>query len=233
VRFLRFFYLFSDVYNICMNTTIAARPRSAGRPRLFDRDAALDIALDHFWRQGFEGTSTTELTAAIGISQPSLYAAFGSKEQLYREALGLYLKRHGQFLANAFTAYPSAKEAIYQALMAAARQYSDPSHAPGCMVASAGLQGSVEHDALFSDLANQRRDGQRALQTRLEQARQEGEIPADTPMAELAAYFAMVIQGMAVQATDGASTEALESMATLAMMAWPREQAIARSKSKR
>lgn len=213
--------LFSDVYNIRMNTLKQPSPRSAGRPRLFDREAALDIALDYFWRQGFEGTSTTQLTAAMGISQPSLYAAFGSKEQLYREAVNLYMQRHGQIFGDAFSAYPSAREAVFQALMAVARQYSDTTHAPGCMVASAGLQGGADHAVLFAEMAGLRRGGQRAIQARLDQARLDGELPAHADTANLAAYFAMVIQGMAVQANDGATASALEAMATLAMKAWP------------
>jgi len=204
-----------------MDTLKTPSPRSAGRPRLFDREAALEIALDRFWRQGFEGTSTTQLTAAIGISQPSLYAAFGSKEQLYREAVSLYVQRHGQFLDKAFNAHLSAREAIFHALLLAARQYSDTTHAPGCMIASAGLQGGADHAVLFAEMAGLRLNGQRAIHARLEQARLDGELAADTDTAALAGYFAMVIQGMAVQAIDGANADALEAMATRAMMAWP------------
>jgi AcrR family transcriptional regulator len=204
-----------------MNALSPTLPRSAGRPRLFDRDAALGIALDMFWRQGYEGTSTGQLTTAMGISQPSLYAAFGPKEQLYRETVALYLRRHGQFLANAFSAHDSAKEGIQHALMAAATQYSDATHAPGCMVASAGLQGGADNAALFADMAGLRAQGQSAIQARLEKARTDGEISSGTDTVTLAAYFAMVIQGMAVQAKDGACTATLQAMATLAMAAWP------------
>lgn len=207
-----------------MDTPKTPQPRSAGRPRLFDREAALEIALDHFWRQGFEATSTTQLTSAMGISQPSLYAAFGSKEQLYREAVGVYLQRHGQFIDKAISEHSSTRKAIFQALLMAARQYSDRAHAPGCMVASAGLQGGVEHAGLHNEMAGLRRNGQRAIHARLEQARRDGELAADTNTQDLAAYFAMVIQGMAVQAIDGASAAALEAMATLAMKAWPRNR---------
>lgn len=207
-----------------MDTPKAAPTRSAGRPRLFNREAALEIALDYFWRQGFEGTSTTQLTTAMGISQPSLYAAFGSKEQLYREAVCLYVQRHGQVLGSAFSANTSAKDAIAQALLAAARQFSDPTHARGCMVASAGLQGGKDHAVLFGEMAGLRLDGQRTLHARLNQATHDGELPVGTPTEQLAAYFAMVIQGMAVQAIDGAGTETLEAIATLAMTAWPTEK---------
>jgi AcrR family transcriptional regulator len=204
-----------------MSTVKTPSPRSAGRPRLFDREAALEIALDHFWRQGFEGTSTTQLTAAMAISQPSLYAAFGSKEQLYREAVSLYVQRHSQFLDEAFNAHLGAREAIFHALLLAARQYSDTTHAPGCMIASAGLQGGADHAPLFAEMAGLRRNAQRAIHARLEQALRNGELAADTDTEALAGYFAMVIQGMAVQAIDGANVGALEAMVTLAMKAWP------------
>lgn len=215
-------HLFSDVYNIVMSAPIPPAPRSAGRPRLFDRDAALGIALDLFWRQGYEGTSTTQLTSAMGISQPSLYAAFGPKEQLYRETVALYLRRHGQFLSIAFSAHASAKEGIQNALLVAAAQYCDSTHAPGCMVASGGLQGSADNRVLYAEMAGFRAQGQSAIQARLDQACSDGEIAPGTDTAALAAYFAMVIQGMAVQARDGASPATLHAIATLAMAAWPK-----------
>lgn len=204
-----------------MDATNPPPVRGAGRPRLFDREAALAIALDRFWRQGFEGTSTTQLIAAMGISQPSLYAAFGSKEQLYREAVALYLKNYGRFLDDAFQSSSTAKDGMRNALLAAARQYSDGAHAPGCMVASAGLQVGDEHGPLFLHMAQLRAAGQEAIRVRLEQAKAEQELPAGTDAQALAAYFAMVIQGMAVQAKDGATTEVLQSMAQRAMMGWP------------
>ncbi len=98
---------------------------------------------------------------------------------------------------------------------------ADSNHAPGCMVASAGLQGGADHAVLFSEMAGLRLNGQRAIHARLEQARLDGELAANTDTAALAGYFAMVIQGMAVQAIDGANVSALEAMVTLAMMAWP------------
>lgn len=209
------------MYNILMPSTKPQLSRSAGRPRRFDRDAALLTAMDYFWRQGFEGTSTTQLTAAMGISQPSLYAAFGSKDELYREAVGLYLTRYGQFLSDAFSTTQSAKEAIFQALMTVARQFCDAAHAPGCMVASAGLQGGKDHAVLHAEMAGLRLGGQRAIEARLEQARHDGELAEDVDTSELAAYFAMVIQGMAVQAKDGARYDALKAMVMIAMRAWP------------
>jgi AcrR family transcriptional regulator len=195
--------------------------RSAGRPRAFDREEALAIALDLFWRQGFDCTSTTQLTAAMGISQPSLYAAFGSKEALYRETLSLYGQRYGAYMAQALTTQTSAQAAVRAFLLGAAKQFSDRRHALGCMVASSGLQGGPENAALYADIAALRQAAQAAIQVRLEAGKAAGELPADTDTAALAAFFAMVIQGMAVQARDGASKARLTSLVELALQAWP------------
>lgn len=200
--------------------TVVAK-RSVGRPRAFDREQALGIALDLFWRQGFEGTSTTQLTAAMGISPPSLYAAFGSKETLYREAVALYLVRYGSFLSAPLTADCTARDAVARILLAAAKQFSQAGHAPGCMVSCAELSASPDNAVLVAEMAALRQSAQSALHVRLEIARKAGELPPQTDTSTLAAFYAMVVQGMAVQARDGAKTALLKRMATMAMRAWP------------
>ena len=196
--------------------------RAAGRPRNFDREEALAVAMDLFWRHGFDGTSTSQLTNAMGISPPSLYAAFGSKEALYREAVAQYQRRHGGFFAQPMAADCTAKEAIKQVLLGAAKQFSHSSHAPGCMVASGELQTSADNGFLVAEMTGLRRAAQQAIRARLDAARKSGEIPTTTDTASLAAFYAMVIQGMAVQARDGASAASLKRMAILAMETWPR-----------
>ena len=200
--------------------TVVAK-RSVGRPRAFDREQALGIALDLFWRQGFEGTSTTQLTAAMGISPPSLYAAFGSKETLYREAVALYLVRYGSFLSAPLTADCTARDAVARILLAAAKQFSQAGYAPGCMVSCAELSASPDNAVLVAEMAALRQSAQSALHVRLEIARKAGELPPQTDTSTLAAFYAMVVQGMAVQARDGAKTALLKRMATMAMRAWP------------
>jgi TetR/AcrR family transcriptional regulator, copper-responsive repressor len=199
--------------------------RRAGRPREFDREAALQVALDLFWRQGFEGTSTMQLTAAMGISQPSLYAAFGSKEALFREAIGLYQSRYGASLLEPMSDERlPVQKAIEMMLLAAARQFSDPRHAPGCMISTSGMQAAPGHAMLFEEIAAIRRMAQDAICQRLETAHAKGELSAGMPPEDLAAFFSAVIQGMAVQAKDGMQTPALECIAQLAVMTLqPRE----------
>jgi AcrR family transcriptional regulator len=196
--------------------------RSAGRPRAFDREKALSIALDLFWRHGFDGTSIPQLTTAMGISPPSLYAAFVSKEALYREAVKLYLTQYSDFASSLFDEKKSARDAIEQALLAAAKQFSDSCHAPGCMISSAELQASPDNQKLAAEIASFRQASQHIVYVRLESARKSGELPSKTDTASLAAFFAMVTQGMSVQARDGAKAAVLKRLAKLAMQAWPR-----------
>jgi AcrR family transcriptional regulator len=195
--------------------------RSAGRPRAFDREQALAVAMQLFWRHGFEGTSTAQLCAEMGIAVPSLYAAFGSKEALYREALALYGQQYGSTLIDALTAPGPAREAVQGMLFVAARQFSQPGHPPGCMVASGELQCSTQAAGLATTLAAQRGEAQRTIRQRLDAALAAGELPAGTDTAALAGYFAMVVQGLAVQARDGAQAAELKRLAALAMAAWP------------
>ncbi len=195
--------------------------RTAGRPRAFDRDKALRLALDLFWRQGFEGTSTSQLTAVMGIAPPSLYAAFGSKDALYREALALYGSRFGGFVSEPMSAGGSTRRAVEQMLLRAARQFSDAEHPCGCMVANGELQASPNSNALAAEVTALRQAAQHQIGVRLDAARRSGELPEGTDTATLAAYFAMVIQGMAVQAHDGAKPALLKRLAASAMSAWP------------
>lgn len=212
-------------YNLKMPKASTAPPshpaRLPGRPRGFDRDAALGIALDLFWRHGYEGVSTAALVAAMGIAPPSLYAAFGNKEALYRECLDLYARRHGAFLGDALMSELPARASLEQALRAACRQFTDRSHAAGCMVSSAGLQGAPGNADQHAQTAAMRLQSRQAIEQRLKRARAVGELPAGTDCAALAGYFALVIQGLAIQARDGASAASLLRMVDVAMAAWP------------
>ncbi len=198
-----------------------AGKRRRGRPREFDRDAALVVALDLFWRHGFEGTSVETLTSAMGISVPSLYSAFGSKEGLYRETVQRYLDTYGQVFWKAFSEEPRAKEAVERLLRDAARQFSSVHHPAGCFVSYGILQCSERDQGLAAEMAAHRSSAQDLARARLDVARSMGEIPAATDTAALAAFFSTVVQGMAIQARDGATHETLAAIAMLAMRAWP------------
>src|SRR5437899_8096676 len=117
-----------------MKRTDASAPRARGRPRGFDRDAALERAIEVFWRQGYEGTSVADLTRAMRINPPSLYAAFGDKERLYLEALARYQQGRRDELGPLLSEAPTARQAIERLLHEAARLYAQPDAPSGCML---------------------------------------------------------------------------------------------------
>jgi len=199
----------------------AARPR--GRPRAFDREAALDIATRLFWRKGYAATSISDLTEAMGIGSPSLYAAFGSKEALYAEALCHFGKRFEALIWDGFRAASTARDAVAALLMnsaAAFGQTCDQSGALGCMVTLSAV-GSEGHAELGAQVRASRASAVTQVEQRLARAVAEGELAADTDIPGLTRFFTAVQNGMSIQARDGATRAELESIASQAMRAWP------------
>ncbi len=193
---------------------------TAGRPRNFCKNQALDRAMEVFWRKGFEGASICDLTAAMGVNPPSLYAAFGNKEQLFAQALDRYTETHGAVLSEAL-AVPCARDGIAALLRGAASNVTDTSNPPGCLLVQ-GLSGAGEHGECVRDKINAKRaDSEYAIAERLARARQEGELPDAVDPKALARFFCTVLQGMAVQASSGASRKELERVAETALAAWP------------
>ncbi|MFD7629245.1 TetR/AcrR family transcriptional regulator [Streptomyces sp. NPDC059851] len=190
-----------------------------GRPRSFDRDAALDKAMLAFWENGYEATSISDLTAALGIGAPSLYAAFGDKRKLFDEVVVVYGGRYGDFASVALTEEPTARAAMERILREAAEVYTDPAHPPGCMVISAAVNTTSQEVA---DALRERRDANVALfESRIRADVAAGALPADTDARALARYVTSVLQGMSQQSRDGATREELEAVAELAVRAWP------------
>jgi AcrR family transcriptional regulator len=195
-------------------------PRPRGRPRGFDREAALDRALPVFWRQGYEGASIADLTAAMGITTPSLYGAFGSKEQLYREALDRY-RADAQRAAPWTMSAPNARETVRLILEGSARDFSNPAHPPGCMISTAVLTCAPENRPTAAALTSMRSNTVARLRTRFTRALEEGELPPGTDPDELARFYGAIIQGLSVQALDGAGYDDLMKIVRRAMAAWP------------
>ncbi|MFE3257380.1 TetR/AcrR family transcriptional regulator [Nocardia sp. NPDC059091] len=189
-----------------------------GRPRGFDRDAVLRQAMVAFWSNGYEGTSMTDLTAAMGIASPSIYACFGSKEQLFRAAVELYDSIVGSPARLALDHAPVAREAVHELLCASADFYADPATPPGCMVTLAA-RTAINQDAQ-AFLADLRRGMQAAIAARLRRAVDEGDLPAEATVDIMAAFYTTVQQGMSIQARDGATRTDLEAIVTAAMSAW-------------
>lgn len=204
-----------------MSTT--ARPSSPvrGRPRSFDRDRALDIALRTFWQHGYEGTSVADLTAAIKISSPSLYAAFGSKSKLFEAAIQRYVSGSGAFLMCALAEEPTARASIERGLREAAAAFTRRGSPRGCLVQTALLGWAEESAAPARLVADLRRKSRAAVAQRLQRGVEAGDLPATTDVPSLAAYCAAVIQGLAVQARDGATRAELNAIVDIAMTRFP------------
>ncbi|PTL79477.1 TetR/AcrR family transcriptional regulator [Vitiosangium sp. GDMCC 1.1324] len=194
------------------------RPR--GRPRAFDSTRALDQALEVFWRLGYEGASIADLTEAMGITAPSLYAAFGSKAELYRQALERYRASQGASTPRALTEEPTARASVERLLREAARNFSSREHPRGCMISTAVLRCAEENQPVAEHVATLRAGALAALQARIEQGLAAGELPAGTDSKALARYCGAIIQGMSVQALDGASEAELLGVVDIAMLAW-------------
>lgn len=192
-----------------------------GRPRVFDRNAALETAMKLFWVKGYEATSITDLTTALGIGPTSLYAAFGSKEALYAEALQLYATSYEDLVLGRFRTASSARDAVSAYLWdsAAAMTGSDCGLPRGCMV-TLGTVGGDEHAELGDLMRTTRGGAYGILMARLEQAVRDGELPGSLDLAHLARYVQTVQSGMAIRARDGASREELQAVAGIAMAAW-------------
>ncbi|HEY6632729.1 MAG TPA: TetR/AcrR family transcriptional regulator [Rhizobiaceae bacterium] len=198
-----------------------AEARSRGRPRAFDREAALAKATRLFWARGFEATSIADLTKAMGIGSPSLYAAFGSKEALYAESLRHYRDNYEPLFWGRFSSAATAREAVSALLMdsAAALSGHHGDIPNGCMVAlsSVGCEG---HEQLGEMVRSARTGAEARVKARLEEAIAAGEIP-DTVDADALARYVMAVQsGMSVLARDGAGRAELEDVAKIAMTGW-------------
>ncbi|MFZ3216083.1 MAG: TetR/AcrR family transcriptional regulator [Candidatus Acidiferrales bacterium] len=195
-----------------------ARP---GRPRAFDADAALQRALDVFWRKGYEGTSLTDLTTAMGVNRPSLYAAFGNKEKLFRKVLDLYARDAVTFAREALQE-PTARAVVEQYLCRNAEALGNRDYPRGCLVVHGALACGETAEPIRRELIARRAASEAALRRRLERAKSEGDLPADSNPGDLARYVAAVSQGMAVQATGGASRAELRRVAETALRALPK-----------
>jgi AcrR family transcriptional regulator len=195
------------------------RPR--GRPRSFDRAEALARALALFWERGYEGTSIADLTSAMGITPPSLYAAFGSKEALYHEALALYQAQPGGFTPAMLVDEPTAYAAIARYLRESAAFFADARHPPGCMISTAVLSCAPEHREVAETVAGLRTAAVDAMAERIASGIVAGELPPDTDPLALAQFYGAVIQGMSIQAHDGADQATLLAIGETALAAWP------------
>jgi AcrR family transcriptional regulator len=195
--------------------------RSGGRPRSFDRDAALAQAMLLFWRHGYETTSISDLTAAMGITAPSLYSAFGDKQRLFLEAVQLYAGDPSA-TAQAIGEAPTALHAARSMLDGAVELFTGDATPPGCLLASATASGSAASAEVQRVIADHRRAVADQLAARIERDLATGALPPGTDAAALAAMVVAVIQGLSVLARDGVPRALLARVADAALHSWPR-----------
>ncbi|WP_174236090.1 TetR/AcrR family transcriptional regulator [Rhodanobacter sp. L36] len=192
-----------------------------GRPRGFDRGAALEAAMLVFWRKGFLAASMNDLCDAMGIRSPSLYAAFGSKETLYLEAARHYAKTIGPSVWDQLKNGTTGRESVENFLLAAVSVLPECGKMPaGCMVTLAGVSEECT-DAILQAMKQVRIDCLELLRTRLNDSLVTGELPPSTNIERLSRFYFGVYQGMAIQARDGAAPEDLKGITETAMDAWP------------
>ncbi len=191
-----------------------------GRPRQFDRDLALRQAMDVFRQRGYDGASLGELTEAMGINPPSLYAAFGCKEALFREALELYVSTEGSTTARALSELATARAAIEAMLHNAAKNFTSHQPGRGCLVVLGAPHRTAENGEIFDDLVDRRERTQKQIRDRLKRGIADGDVPKGADVTAIAAYYATVLNGLSLQVRDGAPRKRLLGVVDCAMASW-------------
>lgn len=193
-----------------------------GRPRQFDEDEAIDKAMRVFWKHGYEGASLSDLTAAMGISRPSLYAAFGDKQSLFLRALDRYRESPASYVNRAL-AEPAARGVFKSLLHGVISLVTDPKNPGGCLFVGASLPAAHGEEPIRTELARRRLEGERDIRKRYQRAAREGDLPSDADPKTLAKLTATLMWGICVQSTNGAKRSDLMKTAELAVAAFPAE----------
>jgi AcrR family transcriptional regulator len=173
-----------------------------------------------FWKYGYEGASLTELTAAMGINRPSLYAAFGDKATLFREAVAYYGTGPGRYIRRAL-GKPTAREAAETILRGMVALATDSANPGGCLWVQGALATGLEASAIRREMVTLRARGIDQIRARFDRARSEGDLPADADTESLTLYIISVMHGIAVQAASGFTSQQLNRVVDLALTHWP------------
>ncbi|MFJ6322355.1 MULTISPECIES: TetR/AcrR family transcriptional regulator [unclassified Rhizobium] len=192
-------------------------PRRRGRPPAFDRETVLAAARDTFWQHGYDGSSIADLTAAMGITPQSLYAAFTSKAELYRETLDQYRRMPRPEPGNPFQDKVDTVTTFERFLTNSAKIFTAPEHPKGCMISTAVLNCAEENEPIALHVASMRLQSLDIFTARIERGIAEGDMRPDTNARSLARFLGAIVQGMSVQARDGATTEELLSLMSHAL----------------
>lgn len=191
-----------------------------GRPREFDVDQALTAALRVFWSKGYEGASMTDLTDAMGITRPSLYAAFGNKEALFRKALDLYEREKLCYMGQALEA-PTARGVAQRLLQGSLENQTSRDDPRGCLGVISSVACGAEADCIRQEVLERGRIAHEALIDRMERAVAEGDFHTPVDPEGITKYLTAILQGMAVQAGAGATREELQRLVDTTLAVWP------------
>lgn len=192
-----------------------------GRPRSFDRSIALERATEIFWRQGYDGTSLVDLSSAMGIAQSSLYAAFGSKLELFTEAVDTYMRQYAEIFIRACAEEPTAVGAAARILHESADRFTADEQPAGCLTTSAAMSGGAGTFDVRSAVARRQRANAQVLQDRIEAAIQAGQLPSDAQPGILADFIMTLWHGLSAAAGTGVTRSTLHEVVDVAMAAWP------------
>ena len=174
-----------------------------------------------FWALGYEGTTLVDLLEAMGnITPTSFYAAFGSKEQLFREAIELHNTTYGSVMVRKLCDGTTARAAIEGQLRAAVDLYCEPDHPRGCMVVLGATNCSRSNKNIQSFLRDMRLQATKLIRQRIERGVKEGDVPANADVSGLASFYTTILHGLSIQARDGASRRTLAAAVDMAMKAW-------------
>lgn len=193
-----------------------------GRPRCFCEEAALDAAMRVFWELGYEGATLSDLTAAMGINRPSLYAAFGDKEQLFRRAMARYAEGPAGYLHEALS-QPTARAVVEALLKGAVHLLGDPRNPRGCLSVQGAIATGAEAESVKDALIEWRKQGEAAMQKRFKRAQAEGDLAKDVNVGDLTRFVATVLNGLGIQAANGTTKAELSRIAEMALRAMPIE----------
>jgi AcrR family transcriptional regulator len=200
-------------------------PRPRGRPREFDRDEALECAMRLFWSRGYEATSISDLTKAMGIAPPALYAAFGDKKGLFMEAVGRYEQGPGCFAQKALTEEPTAELAMRHLLLGALESFTNPKNPTGCLVVLGAINCALESADVSEALADRRRMAEGVVRARIAAGKNAGELSDEADVDALTGMVTATLYGLAIKARDGAPRAHLRRIVEQVMKMWPRRTA--------
>ena len=197
------------------------KPKTRGRPVTFDKKVVLEIAMKVFWERGYEGTSLSDLTEAMGINRPSLYAAFGNKQRLFYAVIEHYMKGPLSYFDEAMSA-PTSQSVIEHLMRTAVIHLTDEDKPGGCLIVHSALVGTDENSPVRKTLTQYRNSLENRLLIRFEQAIEDGEFPHGVNIHSLAKYVTSMHQGLCVQACSGVDRTSLENVANLFCQNWPK-----------